>query len=296
MSFVYTGTPSTVTVDNLYKLTLPQDGIDQASATTVVPAFKIAVDEIAKIGQILASSRLQVSIYIAGGPLIVSPFSPVFVDSGSKIIYMSKDTPTNLTIANKEGGGNFTPNTFYYVYASSTDGTPNFVISSDVPDKTLTTKNSAAINFTRFRYFGSILANSPTTAADFTMVNFDYSYSIPQNSNFIDGNPFIPATFGSTTAANLPSCPTTAKSVKILSTLNHNGVTGQPYYFSISSVVLSLVQTGYPGILVRPNNAVTLAQDIPIDITSGPRIIIGAPSGSSVNDVRAYFWVRGYKE
>ena len=306
MSFVYTGTPSTVTVDNLYKLTLPQDGIDQASATTVVPAFKIAVDEIAKIGQILATTKLNVCMQVLAGSLVVWPFGPIFVDSGTKIIYMSKSTFSSLTVANKEGGGTFTPGTFYYVYAFSTDGTPNFIISADPPDVTLTTKNTNAANFTRFRYFGSVLAFTTTTIVDFSMTDFDYTFNIPQNSQFTSSNLYVPPSFGASTLCTLNTCPITAKSAKIVGTTGLTSGTGS-YFIAISTINGSFINAGgYPGIPVSDftagssYNTINFFQEVPVDVGNPPpkmfiTCIINAGTPAA-NAIRGSFYIKGYKE
>jgi len=294
MSFTYTGNPGNVTVSNLNVLTLPQDGTDQASATTVVNPFKICVDELAKFGEILASTRPSLSAYCvntAAGNIIMSVLPPVFVYSGTKWIYTSKPTTTTLTVALLEGGGNFTAGSAYYAYVKSTDGTPVFVISTDVPDSLCLFKNSGATNPTQFRYLFSFIATSATNVAPFRMINYDYTFD-PVETISYSVTDFAPA-FNTPATIN-PKVPATAAVVKFKVKLYQISVAG-PMDFAIASSASTDYTIVYTvGGLGSPSYVYV---EVPSFSGSSPKGQISSAVGGVLNtDSQIRLWTAGYRE
>lgn len=293
MSFTYTGNPGNVTVSNLNVLTLPQDGTDQASATTVVNPFKICVDELAKFGEILASTRPSLSAYCvntAAGNIIMSVLPPVFVYSGTKWIYTSKPTTTTLTVALLEGGGNFVSGFNYYAYVKSTDGTPIFVISTDVPDSLCLFKNSGATNPTQFRYLFSFVASGATTVAPFRMINGDYTFdpALLIAYSVID---FAPALNTPTTI--VPSVPSTASKIKFKAVLYNDSVVG-----SLNFAVTSSLSTDFTATweVVTRGTPLYVYMEIPCFAGSSPKGQLTAGAGVLNTDSKIRIVTTGYRE
>jgi len=294
MSFAYTGNSTNVTVSNLNVLTLPQDGTDQASATTVVNPFKICVDELAKLGELMAYRRPLLGVHCvngAAGNIILSALPPLFVYSGSKWIYTSKSTTTTMTVADKEGGGNFTSGFNYYAYVKSTDGTPIFVISTDAPDTACIFKNSGATNPTQFRFLYSFVAAGATTVVPFRMINGDYTFdpALLIAYSVVD---FAPAL--NTPTSIVPSVPVSASKVKFKAKLYNDSLVG-----SLDFAVTSSLSTDFTATfnIVTRGTPLYVWIEVPVFAGSAPLGKITDGGGGAINtDSKIRLVTAGYTE
>lgn len=293
MSSIYTGNPSLVTVDNLYKLTLPQDGVDQASATTVGVPFRTTVDELAKFGELMAYHRPLLGVHCvngAAGNIILSALPPLFVYSGTKWIYTSKSTTTTMTVADKESGGTFISGFNYYAYVKSTDGTPIFVVSTDAPDTACIFKNSGAINPTQFRFLYSFVAAGASTVAPFRMINGDYTFD-PALLIAYSNIDFAPALNTPTTI--VASVPSSASKIKFKAKLYNDSVVGSMDFAVTSSLSTDFSATWQ---IVTRGTPLYVYMEIPCFAGSSPIGKITAGAGVLNTDSKIRLVTAGYAE
>lgn len=199
MSFNYTGDPNNINLGNIYNQSaLPIDG-ETAFAQTVTTPLVSTMDHFHYFGRTMASIPARFTVWShnlnAGGAseIIIAPFKDVWIFNGNKWFPITKTSNTVVTVLNKEGGGNFgvAIGQFYYIYLKS-DG--SFVISSDLPDASLTNKNSLAADYLQFRYVAAIKPISASAVMTFSMVGGDYTVNehLVTSSSLL---PFRPAGF-----------------------------------------------------------------------------------------------------
>jgi len=178
----YLGDPSLVNSNTAYVLpALPQNP-ETANATTVTDPLKICVDDIHYLAKQMSAYRPHIQMTADPDKIIISPFSSVSIFDGVKWFFLGKTNNTTLTVANKEGGGTFTPGIFYYIYLKADT---SIILSTDIPDSPLLFKNSGVgPTANQYRYLGKAIALNATQFYAFQMVDFRYTMSYPLNTNF----------------------------------------------------------------------------------------------------------------
>ena len=125
-------------------ITIPSDG-DLADANSVNVSAKAEIDTQINLfesyGQLMQSTcpiRARRSA-VRDVEIDAIPFIAVTEGGTWKTIFTT--TSTTVTQANLEGGGTFTPDTWYFIYAYSVAGVCTFQISTTLPDVFLIYKN-----------------------------------------------------------------------------------------------------------------------------------------------------------
>jgi len=300
----YLGDPSLVTPNTAYVLpALPQNP-ETANAVTVTDPLKICVDDIHFLAKQMSAYRPHINMTADPDRIIISPFSSISVFDGTRWFFVSKATSTTITVANKEGGGTFTPNNTYYIYLKS-DGT--IVISADQADTTLLFKNPASGPlFNRFRYLGRCIPINPSQFFSFNMVDFKYTMAYPMDTNFSSTN-FAPAA-GVDTDLGIITPPGTIKLlVQLASSSSVGDALGNAMYLSLRATGLPLnigTFTGYgvPRGVLPASVEVLGANYISVDVTANSatgRItgtLYNLAGGNVVAESKVRIWWTGYQE
>lgn len=166
MATSYVGSPVLST-----SITIPVDG-DLADANSVNVSSKALADNdyylMRSLGQI-PESTCPLKMYSLApfvGQITVDPIPFVVVTENGVYKTISTNTSVSLGSADIEGGGNFLPNTIYYIYMFSVAGVADFQLSTTPPDTIRLYKQGG----TTHKYIGTFATDGNTPGIFYTGV------------------------------------------------------------------------------------------------------------------------------
>lgn len=234
----YNASPNNPNIANLHAYSMPDDGRDVASVTTVNPTAESMANDIHFMMRAGAGSRPHVTMRSSDGDNItVTSHGFMYVFNGTKWVPQFK--PINFTVTPAGAA-----NTWYYLYlqANNADITaPTYVVSTNGPNQSLTFGQPA---IETLRYMGSFRTNSLGKVIPFMMTDYDYTYALPQDTNFSNiGAPYtgvgpVDITFGAMSGY--------AKAVKMV-VLNINPNAGTSRYAFGPKELAALTNATWPG-------------------------------------------------
>ena len=165
MSTSYVGSPVLST-----SITIPVDG-DLANANSVNVSAKALADNdyylMRSLGQIPESTApiriTSLSPFV--GQVTVEPIPFAVVTENGVYKTLSTNAPVTLGSAAIEGGGNFLPNTIYFIYMYSVAGVANWQLSTTPPDTNRLYKQGG----TTHKYIASVPTDGNTPGVPYSL-------------------------------------------------------------------------------------------------------------------------------
>lgn len=300
MSYSYTAQQTEPTVGNLFVYTLPQDNVDPASAPTFTTPFSNSVDELAFTYRALSGYRPHVTLWsLTSNSVRLAVLQYTFVQGDgltpTRYLPSTKQSQTDLTAANIEGGGGFFANSWYYIYLKSSDLSPNIVLSTSGPEQSCTYR----AGLPNYRYLGSFWVDGAGNIPPFSMCDFNYTFGVPRNTNFSI------TSYNSTTVAATVTfgfMTPTARTVKTLSSVVFGGAGGPSYYGLSGSPVTQYTTSTWGGYILNATGGVEVERYFAIDIpftgnaTQQAAIKFTSPGGAAIGTTSALVYWTGYIE
>lgn len=289
----YNASPNNPNIATLHAYSMPDDGRDVASVTTVNPTAESMANDIHFMMRAGAGSRPHVTMRSFDGDNIsVTSHGFMYVFNGTKWIPQFK--PVNFTIT--PGG---MANTWYYIYLQANNAdisNPTYVVSTNGPNQSLTFGQPAVETL---RYMGSFRTNSLGKIIPFIMDDYDYTYALPQDTNF-SGADFSGAGPSDITFTAMSPY---AKAVKLLMRPTMNAsVTGTLIFTVYPKELGAGSTTTWPGYAVQPIRAGGDWNDIDqthhinmeFPLFTSQTLTVAQPLIAVGCKIR--FWWNGYKE
>jgi len=167
--------PNTITPVPEWATTLqvPADGENADSASLELPVQVLADREALLLETRKMIGPLPRSVYcINGTDLKIDPIRGIMVTASSVWKYVDISSVATVTVAAKEGGGNFVVGTHMYVYVYYNAGSPAYQISATAPDAYMLWKTGS----TDYAYICSFIAPSATGIPLFKMRRGEYTF------------------------------------------------------------------------------------------------------------------------
>lgn len=175
----YDGSPSNPVISALHKYSLPEDAKDVASVTTVNPTAKSMANDIHFMMRAGASNRPHIAMRCSDGVNIdVFAHAFIYVFNGTKWVPQFK--PINFSVV----PGPLAPGIWSYIYLTANNvdiSNPTYVVSQVTPDAQLVFQSPAD---TTRRYIGSFVTDALGKVSPFTMLDYDYKFALPRDTNF----------------------------------------------------------------------------------------------------------------
>lgn len=297
----YLGDPSLVNSNTAYVLpALPQNP-ETANATTVTDPLKICVDDVHFLAKQMSSYRPHINMTATPDTITISPFSSVSIFDGVKWFFVSKAGFTSVTVANKEGGGNFAPGIYYYIYIKPDT---SVVLSTDAPDSQLLFKG-AGPTANQFRYIGKAISLNATQFYAFNMVDYKYSFVWPLNTDF--STVFFQPTVDIDTDIGITLATGTVRLlVQLASISSGTDALGNSMYLSLRAAGLAGTSGTFSGWGVPraasgpaaqlPCNYITI--DVPVNSSTGKvtGTLFNVQAGALTSESRVKIWWVGFQE
>lgn len=177
-----------------HTITIPQDGIDQVNQTSVNSGgFELLANQTHYLTKSLTGYRPHISlVWNDTGSILVSPFNRNSVSSStvSETWWAVENPPTTgdpwspftkIDSSFLEPAGSFAVSTTYFIYMKvvvlpGNITVRNIIISTNVPDTTLSFKTTMGVSDITYRYLGHFITDSSANIIPFVMNDFRYEF------------------------------------------------------------------------------------------------------------------------
>jgi hypothetical protein len=232
-------------ISQLHSYLFPVDNVDRASVTTVNPTAASLANDIHFMMRAGASLRPHIAMRCADSANIsVFAHGFTYAFNGTKWIPQLKSASFTITPAG------LIADTWYYVYMKTNNlniGDPPYEVSLTPPELTLTFKTADQTQ----RYMGSFLTNAVGIIVPFGMVDFDYDFGVPLDTNF--SNLAGPFAGPGPSDIIIPQISPLAKKVKLVTRLTSlAGATQQLNVTVAPKELISFTSATWQGYTVNP--------------------------------------------
>ncbi|RTK98707.1 MAG: hypothetical protein EKK57_11055 [Proteobacteria bacterium] len=165
---------------NPHVLSLPQDAVDPVAVSTANPSWETVGNTCHFLMRTFSSYRPHVAISSFNLTSInIEEFGISYAFNAGDSKYIPNYT-TGTTTLTPMG---LMATTWYYIYMVLNTGVltnPSFEVSTTVPDPNMMWQNGDPGK----RYIGCFLTDAMSQIVPFTMTDFDYTFAVPQDTNY----------------------------------------------------------------------------------------------------------------